>query len=72
VAGVGFEQSQQDVVVVSGSSPVLHFALNVAGAKETINVSGNAVEVPTDTIVDRFILPIRTRSPKALCRSPGG
>jgi hypothetical protein len=56
VAGVGFEQSQQDVVVVSGSSPVLHFALNVAGAKETINVSGNAVEVPTDTATPTTIV----------------
>ncbi|MBZ5650256.1 MAG: carboxypeptidase-like regulatory domain-containing protein, partial [Acidobacteriia bacterium] len=39
VAGVGFEQAQQDVMVVSGSNPVLHFALNVAGAKETVTVS---------------------------------
>jgi hypothetical protein len=49
VAGVGFEQAQQDVMVISGSQPVLHFALNVAGAKETINVSGATEEVPTDT-----------------------
>ena len=56
VAGVGFEQSQLAVVVVSGSSPVLHFALNVAGAKETINVSGNAVEVPTDTATPTTIV----------------
>jgi outer membrane cobalamin receptor len=49
VAGVGFEQSQQDVMVVSGSNPVLHFALNVAGAKETVNVSGSTEEIPTDT-----------------------
>src|SRR4051812_1389862 len=49
VAGVGFEQIQQDVMVISGSQPVLHFALNVAGAKETVNVSGAPEEVPTDT-----------------------
>ena len=49
VAGVGFEQTQQDVAVISGSNPVLHFALNVAGAKETVNVSGTTEEVPTDT-----------------------
>ncbi|HWJ48924.1 MAG TPA: TonB-dependent receptor [Candidatus Udaeobacter sp.] len=49
VAGVGFEQVQQDVMVVSGSNPVLHFALNVAGAKETVNVSGTTEDVPTDT-----------------------
>src|SRR5579872_1432953 len=39
VAGLGFEQAQQDVIVVSGSEPVLHFALNIAGAKEMVNVS---------------------------------
>ena len=49
VAGVGFEQAQQDVMVVSGSNPVLHFALSVAGAKETVTVSGATEEVPTDT-----------------------
>src|SRR5579885_3195927 len=48
VAGVGFEQAQEEVTVVSGSSPVLHFALNVAGTKETVNVSGAAEEVPSD------------------------
>jgi len=49
VAGVGFEQAEQGVTIVSGFQPVLHFALNVAGAKETVNVSGEAEEVPTDT-----------------------
>ena len=49
VVGVGFDQSQQDVTVVSGSNPTLHFALSVAGAKETVNVSGEAEEVPTDS-----------------------
>src|SRR5579859_776770 len=59
VAGVGFDQAQQNVVVISGSEPVLHFALNVAGAKETINVSGAPAAAPTDsstptTVVDRL------------------
>jgi len=58
VAGVGFEQSRQDVAVVSGSQPVLHFALNVAGAKESIDVTDTAASAPTDsstptTVVDR-------------------
>ncbi len=58
VAGVGFEQAQQDVAVISGSEPVLHFALKVAGAKETVNVSGAPAAAPTDsstptTLVDR-------------------
>ena len=59
VAGVGFEQTGQSVMVVSGSQPVLHFALNVAGAKETINVSSTPEAVATDsatptTVVDRL------------------
>lgn len=59
VAGVGFEQTQQAVVVLSGTQPVLHFALNVAGAKETVNVSDTADATPTDsatptTVVNRL------------------
>jgi len=58
VAASAFEQTQQDVMVVSGSQPVLHFALNVAGTKETVNVSATPEEAATDsptptTIVDR-------------------
>ena len=58
VVGLGFEQAQQNVAVLSGSQPVLHFALNVASAKETINVSGTPEAAPTDsstptTVVDR-------------------
>jgi outer membrane cobalamin receptor len=59
VAGVGFDQTQQDVVVMSGSQPVLHFALNVAGAKEMVNVTDTPESAPTDsstptTVVDRL------------------
>src|SRR5579864_3532969 len=49
VASVGFEQTQQPVVVISGTQPVLHFALNVAGAKEMINVSDTGEAAPTDS-----------------------
>jgi carboxypeptidase family protein len=59
LAGVGFEQAQPNVVVISGSEPVLHFALNVAGAKETVNVFRAPAAAPTDsstatTVVDRL------------------
>lgn len=59
VAGAGFEQTRQDVMVVSGSQPVLHLALNVAVTKETVNVSASAEGAPTDsatptTVVDRL------------------
>jgi len=67
VAGVGFEQMQQEVAVMSSTQPVLHFALRVAGAKETINVSGMPDSAPTDsstttTVVDRLQI---TRTPGA-------
>ena len=59
VAGPGFDQAQQNVVVISSTEPVLHFALNIAGAKEMINVSGMPEAAPTDsstptTLVDRL------------------
>lgn len=58
-AAVGFEQTQQDVMVISGSQPVLHIPLAVAGTKETVNVSASAEAAPTDTatpttVVDRL------------------
>jgi hypothetical protein len=59
VAGLGFEQSQQAVVVNSSTQPVLHFALTVAGSKETVNVTATPESAPTDsatptTLVDRL------------------
>jgi len=59
VAAVGFEQTRQDTVVISATEPVLHFALNVAGAKETVNVSATSETAPTDsatptTLVNRL------------------
>jgi TonB dependent receptor/Carboxypeptidase regulatory-like domain/TonB-dependent Receptor Plug Domain len=59
VAGIGFDQEKQDVAVLSSSQPVLHFALHVAAAKETINVSAPTEIAPTDsftttTLVDRL------------------
>jgi carboxypeptidase family protein/TonB-dependent receptor-like protein len=59
VASPGFAQVVQSVVVNSGTEPVVHFQLNLAGAKETVNVSGAPVAAPTDsptpiTLVDRL------------------
>jgi TonB dependent receptor/Carboxypeptidase regulatory-like domain/TonB-dependent Receptor Plug Domain len=50
VAASGFQQTQQDVVVQSDTSPVLHFELAIAGAKETVIVSEAAGEVTTDSV----------------------
>jgi hypothetical protein len=49
VAGQGFNQVAQNVVVVSGSVPVLHYALAVLGAAETVNVVDTPELAPTDS-----------------------
>ena len=49
VAAPGFQQTEQSVVVISGTEPILHFSLNVAGAKETIDVSATPEAAPTDS-----------------------
>lgn len=59
VAGPGFQQAQQRVVVMTDTQPVLHFALAVAGTKETLNVSAIPEAAPTDsatptTLVNRL------------------
>ena len=49
VASEGFAQTAQDVTVVSGTVPVVHFQLRVALASEKITVSATPAVVPTDT-----------------------
>ncbi len=49
VASKGFVQTEQDVVVISGSAPVLHFQLQVAAANEKITVSEVPIVAPTDS-----------------------
>jgi len=49
VASVGFVQTAQDVVVTSGSVPVVHFSLRVASTNEKVTVSAAPVVVPTDS-----------------------
>ncbi|MGA7895886.1 MAG: carboxypeptidase regulatory-like domain-containing protein [Candidatus Sulfotelmatobacter sp.] len=50
VSSKGFQQTQQGVIVQSDTSPVLHFELAIAGAKETVGVSGVPVEAPMDSV----------------------
>jgi outer membrane cobalamin receptor len=51
VASPGFAQTSQAVVVASGTEPVLHVPLSLAGAHETVTVSGAPEEVaPTDSV----------------------
>lgn len=49
VSDQGFADSQQAVTVVSGASSVLHFSLNIAAAKETVEVTGEPAAANVDS-----------------------
>src|SRR5208282_1532792 len=56
VASPGFVQTAQDVVVASGTQPVVHFQLQVAGKSENIIVSAAPEIAPTDTVTPTTLL----------------
>ncbi len=56
VASQGFAQISQGVVVVSGSVPVVHFQLQVAGGNEKITVSGTPAVVATDSFTPTTLI----------------
>jgi TonB dependent receptor/Carboxypeptidase regulatory-like domain/TonB-dependent Receptor Plug Domain len=56
VSSMGFQQAQQVVVVQSDTSPILHFQLAVAGAKESVDVSEIPVEAATETVTPTTML----------------
>jgi hypothetical protein len=66
VAHAGFAQSTQNLVVNSNSEPVVHFQLGVAGARETLEVSGVPDVAPTDSAT-----PITLVSRQEIERTPG-
>jgi TonB dependent receptor/Carboxypeptidase regulatory-like domain/TonB-dependent Receptor Plug Domain len=66
VANPGFAQAEQDVVVNSGTVPVVHFQLRVASAKETVDVTENLEAVPTDSAT-----PITMVNRQDILRTPG-
>jgi hypothetical protein len=49
VASQGFAQTAQDVTVISGTVPVVHFQLQVASANEKVTVSGSPAVVASDS-----------------------
>ena len=65
-ASQGFAQTSQDLTVISGTVPVVHFQLQVASAKEQVTVSGAAEIVPTDSAT-----PITLVSRLDIERTPG-
>src|SRR5579871_1119138 len=58
VASKGFAQTGQEVTVISGTVPIVHFQLDVESVKENLTVSAVGAVAPTDTatpitLVDR-------------------
>src|ERR1700677_889170 len=50
VTSPGFQATQQNLIVLSDTHPVLHVRLNVSGTKETVAGSGTPVEATTDSV----------------------
>ena len=50
VASPGFAQTAENVTVNSGTEPVVHFQLRVAGGQQTVTVAGDAEVAPTDSV----------------------
>jgi hypothetical protein len=66
VSSKGFQETQQDAMVQSDTSPVLHFELTIASANETITVSETPVEATTDSVT-----PTTTLSRIDIQQTPG-
>jgi hypothetical protein len=66
VAGVGFAQTAQNVTVISGTVPVVHFQLQVASAREKVTVSDTAAVAPTDSATPTTLI-----SSVEIKRTPG-
>ncbi len=56
VAAQGFVQTEQNVVVTSGSEPVAHFQLKLSGRNETVNVSATPELAPTDSATPKTLV----------------
>ena len=56
VSAQGFQQMEQDAIVESDTSPVLHFQLTLAGVTQTTLVSGTAVVATTDSVTPTTML----------------
>jgi len=56
VSSSGFQTMQQDVIVQSDSSPVLHFQLMLSGVKQSVVVSEAPIEATTDRVTPTTML----------------
>jgi hypothetical protein len=66
VASPGFAQAAQDVTVISGTVPVVHFQLQVATATANVTVSAAPEVAPTDSAT-----PITLINQLDIARTPG-
>jgi outer membrane receptor protein involved in Fe transport len=66
VASKGFAQTSQDVIVISGSVPVVHFQLQVASPNEKVTVSATPAVVATDSFTPTTLV-----SSLDIARTPG-
>ena len=56
VTSPGFADASQKVTVNSGTQPVVHLAMRVAVANETVTVSGEPTVAPTDSVTPTTIV----------------
>jgi len=59
VSASGFETVDQPITLISGTNPIVHVALPVASATQTVVIEGNAAQVDTvtpTTLVDREMI----------------
>jgi hypothetical protein len=66
IASQGFAQTSQDVTVISGTVPVVHFQLQVASTREQVLVSDSSAVVATDSAT-----PVTLVSRLDIERTPG-
>jgi hypothetical protein len=66
VASPGFAQTAQDITVISGTVPVVHFQLQIATAGASVTVSATPEVAPTDSAT-----PITLVSQLDIARTPG-
>lgn len=66
VEAQGFEAFEEQIAVTVGKTPVLHFQLQLAGIKQTVEVSGAASKLGTQSSTVQTLV-----SPQEIMRTPG-
>lgn len=66
VTAAGFQTLRQPVVVAEGKKPVLHFQMELAGTKQTVEVFGQASSLLTQSATVQTMV-----SPQEIQRTPG-